>query len=80
MREAASNLGMKALALAVLLVAAWVLFQFVLGFLTWLAWVALAIAAVIAVGVVGLARGCSYASEEPNYENNANGVRNAPDA
>jgi hypothetical protein len=39
----------------------------------------LAIAAVIAVGVVGLARGCSYASEEPDYENNSNGVRNAPD-
>lgn len=49
MREAASNLGLKALALAVLLVAAWVLFQFVLGFLTSLAWIALAIAAVIAV-------------------------------
>ena len=40
MREAASNLGMKALALAVLLVAAWILFKFVLGVLTALAWVA----------------------------------------
>ena len=49
MREAASNLGMKALALAVLLVAAWVLFQFVLGFLTSLAWIALVVAAAIAV-------------------------------
>jgi hypothetical protein len=49
MREAASNLGMKALALAVLLVGAWILFKFVLGFLTALAWVALAIGALIAV-------------------------------
>ncbi|HEX8442148.1 MAG TPA: hypothetical protein VF631_00715 [Allosphingosinicella sp.] len=40
----------------------------------------LAVAAVIVVGVVGLARGCSYASDEPNYENSANGTRNAPDA
>jgi hypothetical protein len=49
MREKASNLGMKALALAVLLVAAWILFKFVLGFLTGLAWVLLVIGALIAV-------------------------------
>lgn len=49
MREAASNLGTKALALAVLLVAAWILFKFVLGFLSALAWIALVIGAVIAV-------------------------------
>jgi len=49
MREAASNLGTKALALAVLLLAAWILFKFVLGFLTGLAWIALVIAAAIAV-------------------------------
>ena len=49
MREAASNLGTKALALAVLLVAAWVLFKLVLGLLTGLAWIALVLAAVIAV-------------------------------
>ena len=49
MREAASNLGMKALTLAVLLVAAWILFKFVLGFLTGLAWIALVIGAAIAV-------------------------------
>ena len=49
MREAASNLGMKALALAVLLIAAWILFKFVLGFLTGLAWIALIIGAGIAV-------------------------------
>jgi hypothetical protein len=48
-REAAANLGTKALALAVLLVAAWILFKFVLGFLTGLAWIALAIGALIAV-------------------------------
>jgi hypothetical protein len=48
MREAASNLGMKALALAVLLVAVWILFKVVLGFLTGLAWIALIIGAVIA--------------------------------
>lgn len=39
---------MKALALAVLLVAAWILFKFVLGFLTAVAWIALVLAAVIA--------------------------------
>jgi hypothetical protein len=49
MREAASNLGMKALAVAVLLVAAWILFKFVLGFLTAVAWIALVIGAGIAV-------------------------------
>jgi hypothetical protein len=49
MREAAGNLGTKALALAVLLIAAWVLFKVVLGFLTGLAWVLLVIGAVIAV-------------------------------
>ena len=49
MREAASNLGMKALAVVVLLVAAWILFKFVLGVLTGLAWIALIIGAVIAV-------------------------------
>jgi len=49
MRETASNLGMKALAVAVLLVAAWILFKFVLGFLTAVAWIALVIGAGIAV-------------------------------
>jgi hypothetical protein len=49
MREAASNLGMKALAVAVLLVAAWILFKFILGFLTAVAWIALVVGAVIAV-------------------------------
>lgn len=49
MRESASNLGMKALALAVLLLAAWFLFKVVLGVLTGLAWVVLVIGCVIAV-------------------------------
>lgn len=49
MREAAGDLGTKALALAVLLLAAWFLFKVVLGFLTGLAWVLLTIAAIIAV-------------------------------
>jgi hypothetical protein len=49
MREAASNIGTKALAFGVLLIAAWILFKFVLGVLTGLAWIALIIAAVIAV-------------------------------
>ena len=49
MKEAASNMGMKALALVVLLIAAWILFKFVLGVVTAIAWVALIIAAVIAV-------------------------------
>ena len=49
MREAAGNLGTKALALGVLLIAAWFLFKIVLGVLTGLAWVLLTIAAIIAV-------------------------------
>lgn len=49
MRETASNVGTKALALAVLLIAAWILFKFVLGFLSALAWIALVIGAGIAV-------------------------------
>ena len=40
---------MKALALAVLLVAAWILFKFVLGVVTGVAWIAVAVLAVIAV-------------------------------
>ena len=49
MREATANLGTKTLALAVLLLAAWVLFKVVLGFLTGLAWLLLVIGAVLAV-------------------------------
>jgi hypothetical protein len=39
----------------------------------------LAMGAVIVVGAVGLTRGCSYAADEPDYENSANGTRDAPD-
>jgi hypothetical protein len=49
MRESAANLGTKAIALAVLLAAAWVLFKIVLGFVTFVAWIAVVILAVIAV-------------------------------
>jgi hypothetical protein len=38
----------------------------------------IAVSAVIIVGTIGLVRGCSYAADEPNYENSANGVRNDP--
>jgi hypothetical protein len=48
MRAAVSDLGMKALALAVLLVAAFILFKLVLGVVTAIAWFALVVAAVIA--------------------------------
>jgi hypothetical protein len=49
MREAATNLGTKTLALAVLLVAAYVLFKLVLGFVAAIAWMVIAIVAVLAV-------------------------------
>jgi hypothetical protein len=38
----------------------------------------IAVAAVILVGGVGLVRGCSYAADDPNYQNSANGVREDP--
>jgi hypothetical protein len=38
----------------------------------------IAVAAVILVGLVGLVRGCGYASDETNYQNSTNGVRNDP--
>jgi hypothetical protein len=49
MRESISELGTKTLAVAVLLVAAWVLFKVVLGALTFVAWIFLAVGAVLAV-------------------------------
>jgi hypothetical protein len=49
MREHAANAGKKLLAVAVLLVAAWILFKIVLGFVTAVAWIAVAVLAVIAV-------------------------------
>jgi hypothetical protein len=49
MREHAANAGKKLLAVAVLLVAAWILFKIVLGFVTAVAWIAVAVLAVVAV-------------------------------
>jgi hypothetical protein len=49
MREHAANAGKKLLAIAVLLVAAWILFKIVLGFVTAVAWIAVAVLAVVAV-------------------------------
>ncbi len=48
-RQGASDLGRKALALAVLLVAAWILFKLVLGFVTAVAWVVVVVLALVAV-------------------------------
>jgi hypothetical protein len=50
MKEKASGLGMKALALLVLLIAAWVLFKLVLGFVTAVAWIVVVVLAVVALG------------------------------
>jgi hypothetical protein len=49
MSERLSDIGGKLLAGAVLLIAAWILLKFVLGFLAWVATVVIAIVAVIAV-------------------------------
>ena len=48
-RQGASDLGRKALALVILLAAAWILFKLVLGFVTAVAWVAVAVLAVVAI-------------------------------
>ena len=49
MGEALSQAGRKLLAVAVLLLAAYVLFKVVLGFVTAIAWIAVAVLAVVAV-------------------------------
>jgi hypothetical protein len=49
MRERASDLGWKAVALVVLLIAGWILLKVVIGFLSWAFTIAIAIAAVVAV-------------------------------
>ncbi len=49
MGEAISNAGRKVLAVAVLLLAAWILFKVVLGFVTAVAWIAVVILAIIAI-------------------------------
>ena len=48
-REAARDTGKKALALGVLLLAAWVLFKLVLGVVTTIAWIAVVVIAIFAV-------------------------------
>ena len=49
MREAAGDLGRKALAILVLLVAAWILFKVVLGIVAVVAWVVIVVVAIAAI-------------------------------
>ena len=49
MGEAISTAGKKVLAVAVLLLAAWILFKVVLGFVTAVAWIAVVVLAIIAI-------------------------------
>lgn len=49
MRQAASDAGRKALALIVLLLAAWILFKVILGFVTAAAGVVVIVIAVVAI-------------------------------
>jgi hypothetical protein len=48
-REAAGNLGRKAIAAAILLVAVWILFKLVIGVVAAVAWVVVAVLAVVGV-------------------------------
>jgi hypothetical protein len=48
-REGAAGLGRKALALLILLAAAWILFKLVLGFVAAVAWIVVAVVAVLAI-------------------------------
>jgi hypothetical protein len=49
MSESLSNIGAKALALVILLVAGWVLLKIVIGVVTFVAWAVIGIIAVVAV-------------------------------
>jgi len=49
MRETASDLGRKAIALLVLLVAAYVLFEVILGVVAFLAWIIVVVLAIAAI-------------------------------
>jgi hypothetical protein len=49
MSETLSNIGGKALALVILLVAGWILLKVVIGVVTFVAWTVVAVVAVIAV-------------------------------
>ena len=49
MSESLSNIGAKALALVILLVAGWILLKVVIGVVAFIAWVAVVVLAIIAV-------------------------------
>ena len=49
MGQFAADIGRKAIAVAVLLVAAWILFKVVIGMVAAVAWIVVAVLAVIAV-------------------------------
>jgi hypothetical protein len=49
MKEAARDTGRKILALGVLLIAAWVLFKVVLGFVSAVAWIVVVVLALVAI-------------------------------
>jgi hypothetical protein len=49
MREAAGDLGRKAIALLVLLIAAWVLFKVILGVISVVAWIVVVVVAIAAI-------------------------------
>jgi len=49
MGDTAKSAGKKLLAVAVLLVAAWILFKVVLGFVAAVAWIAVVVLAIVAV-------------------------------
>ena len=70
MRERASDLGWKAVALVVLLIAGWILLKVVIGFLSWAFTIAIAIAAVVE-RVVG---GQVGAAREPEHRVDALGL------
>jgi|GEM_PF-5268715 len=49
MAQRASDAGKKLLAIAVLLIAAWILLKIVIGFVATIAWIVVAVVAVIAI-------------------------------
>jgi hypothetical protein len=49
MGEFAADIGRKAIAVAVLLVAVWLLFKFVIGVVATVAWIVVAVLALVAV-------------------------------
>ena len=49
MRETAGDLGRKAIALVVLLVAAWILFKVIFGVVAFLAWIVVVVLAIAAI-------------------------------